>query len=280
MSSHKLAAHKLAGRLGAAFGSLYYELAASRRHVARRNLALAFPEATERELERLARASLRHFGRAVFESLSLDRMTAERICGLLSFEGWHHFAESAAEDGGAIVLTAHLGVHEVVGPVVALYRGPMHVVARRFRNPSIERRVRRARERFGNRTLPKEHAARGMLRALANHETVAILIDQRVHPYRGIRVPFFGRDSWTSPLPAHVSLRTGAPVLPLFAYSRPGGRYLMVAHPPIVPHARAGSKPADTDLHELTAKYSQVTESAIRREPEQWLWGHDRWRRH
>lgn len=243
-----------------------------------RNLALAYPEAPDRELEALARASLRHFGRSVFEALSLHRMSARRICRLLSFEGWEHV--TGLEGRGAIVLTAHLGVHEVVGSVVALYRGPMHVVARRFRNRAIDRQVRRVRERFGNRTLAKEHAARGMLRALRLGESAAILIDQRVHPYRGIRVPFFGRSSWTSPLPAHISLRTGAPVLPLFVYARAGGRYRVVAQAPIYPHARSDSKSADADLHELTANYSAVTEAAIRREPAQWMWSHDRWRRH
>ncbi len=280
MTARGVASHALAGRLGAAAGSFYYELAGSRRRVARRNLALAFPADTERRLDSLARSSFRHFGRAVFESVSASRLPAESICDLLSFENWHEFVQAEKGDRGVIVLTAHLGAHEMVGPTVALYRGPMHMVARPFRYSPLERRVRAIRERFGNRSLLKRQAARGMLRALSQGERVAILIDQRVHPFQGVRVPFFGRSSWTSPLPAQISLRSGAPVLPIFAYSLSNGRYRIAVQPAIEPPPRSNSGSFDDDVVALTARYAQVTEAAIRRELVQWLWMHDRWRRH
>lgn len=255
-------------------------MAGSRRRVARRNLALAFPDEPDRRLERLARVSFRHFGRSIFETVSLSRLDAEAICSLLSFEGWDNFARAEAEGRGVIVLTAHLGVHEVLSPTIALYRGPLHMVARPFSHPALERRVRAIRERFGNFSLPKRQAARGMMRALAEGDRVAILIDQRVHPFQGVRVPFFDRESWTSPLPAQISLRSGAPVLPIFAYGRGQGRYSIVAHSPILPPASGGSKPSAAEVHNLTAQYAQATEMAIRRELGQWMWMHDRWRRH
>lgn len=280
MNRNPASSHALAGRLGAATGALFYEIASQRRRVARRNLALAFPGETDRYLERLARKSFRHFGRSVFESVSIARLDRRRICALLSFEGWENFARAEAEGRGVIVLTAHVGVHEVLGPAVALYRGPMHMVARPFRHPAIDRRVRAIRERFGNRSLPKRQAARGMLRALAQGDRVAILIDQRVHPFQGVRVPFFGRESWTSPLPAQISLRSGAPVLPIFVYGRSRGRYVIAAHEPILAPRRTHAKPRGEDIRELTARYSSATETAIRRELGQWMWMHDRWRRH
>jgi KDO2-lipid IV(A) lauroyltransferase len=278
--SHRAPAfHDRLGRIGAVAGALAFLVAASRRRVARRNLSLAFPDQTDDELQPIARNAFRHFGASIFESFSLARLSAEEICKLLSFEGWQHFAEAEAENRGVIVLTAHLGAHEVIGSVVALYRGPMHVVARPFSN-AVDRRVRGFRERFGNHSLPKRHAARGMLRALDRRERVAILIDQRVHPFQGVQVPFFGRSSWTSPLPAQISLRSGAPVLPLFAYRLPGGRYRIVAHPAIQATSSSRSKPAGSEVAALTARYAEVTEFAIRRELDQWLWMHDRWRRH
>lgn len=280
MSRRAPASHYWLGRIGALAGALFFIAAASRRRVTRRNLSLAFPNRAANELEPLARGSFRHFGASIFESFSLACLSAEDICRLLSFEDWQHFAEAESENRGVIVLTAHLGVHELVGSVVALYRGPMHVVARPFSNAAVDKRVRKSRERFGNRSLPKRHAARGMLRALDRRERVAILVDQRVHPFQGVQVPFFGRSSWTSPLPAQVSLRSGAPVLPLFAYRLPGGCYRIVAHAPIRPTSTSHSKPAASEVEALTARYAKVTEVAIRRELDQWLWMHDRWRRH
>lgn len=279
MSRAGRALHRLSGRTGALVGELLFAISPNRRRITRRSLSLAFPERTPNDLEPIARRSFRHFGASVFESVSLARTSPREICRLLSFEDWHFFDEAEADGKGLIVLTAHLGVHELVGSVVALYRGPMHVVARPFSSPFIEKRIRRIRERFGNFSIPKSRAPRGMLEALKRGERVAILIDQRVHPRQGVEVPFFGRPSWTSPLPAQISLRRGAPVLPIFAYRRPGGRYRIVAYPPIRPE-RSSAKPHPDEVAELTARYARATESAIRREVDQWLWMHDRWRRH
>jgi len=280
MSRGALLTHRLAGAVGAAIGSLYFAIRPSRRRIARRNLTLAFPERTEQALEQIARDSFRHFGAAIFESFSLARMKPETICRLASFENWHYLAEAEAESQGVIVMTAHLGVQELIGDAVALYRGPMEIVARPFSNATVDKTVRAMRQRFGNHLLPKRHAVRGMIRALDQGKRVAILIDQRVHPNQGVQVPFFGRPSWTSPLPAQLSLRSGVPVVPLFAYRNRGGRYRIVAHPPIRPTNPTRSRPDASEVVALTTRYSEVTEAAIRRELEQWLWMHDRWRRH
>jgi lauroyl/myristoyl acyltransferase len=37
-------------------------------------------------------------------------------------------------------------------------------------------------------------------------------------------------------------------------------------------------EPAELEDEPLTARFMAVTEAAIRRRPEQWLWYHDRWR--
>ena len=240
-----------------------------------------FPTALPTNSSRSPGGHFRHFGSSIFESFSLARSSPEDICRLLSFENWHYFAEAEADKRGLIILTAHLGVHELIGSVVALYRGPMHVIAR----PVFESDSRPSRHQDSRALRELVHAqetraARGMLKAMDRAERVAILIDQRVHPHHGVEVPFFGRPSWTSPLPAQISLRSGAPVLPIFAYRMPRGRYRIVAHPPIRSVSSGGSKPAASDVAALTARYSEVTEAAIRRELDQWLWMHDRWRRH
>jgi Kdo2-lipid IVA lauroyltransferase/acyltransferase len=98
-----------------------------------------------------------------------------------------------------------------------------------------------------------------------------------VHPREGIEVPFFGHPAMTTPVLARLSLRTGAPVVPVFAYPAPRSRYQMVVREPILPPAGV------TDLPEavaaLTRRYLAVIEEEIRSRPEMWLWMHRRWDR-
>ena len=271
--SHLCRRPALSHRLGATLGELAWRIDGRHRRIAVRNLQTALPGVPLNSHRSTVRRCFRHFGEATATFLALGTLTAEEICSRTRLEGWENF-NAVESNNGLLILTAHLGLHELLAPIVALYKGPMHMVARSFKRPRVERFVRSVRERFGNHALPKRGAVRGILRALAKGGRTVMLIDQRVHPNEGIEVPFFEQASTTSPLLAQLSLRTGAPVLPLFAISEGPGRYVVRARPAIVPRGSDGS------VQELTARYMTVVEREIRRQPEQWLWMHDRWRRH
>jgi KDO2-lipid IV(A) lauroyltransferase len=117
-----------------------------------------------------------------------------------------------------------------------------------------------------------------MLQAVRAGGWAGILIDQRVQPKEAIEVPFFGHPALTTPVLARLSLRTGAPVVPIFAFPEPHGRYRFVARPPIFPPERpAAGESEDSTVLDLTRRYLETAEAEIRRHPEQWLWMHRRW---
>ncbi len=267
--------HRAARPLGALLGDLGRRL--DRRHprVARYNLEVVMPELSPDRRRQLIARCFKHFGSVLIDNISLGRFDPVGICERLSLEGWEHLDQAERRHRGTLIVTAHLGNWEIVGYALALYKGPTHVVARPTGNRLVERDLVRFRERFGNRTIYKRGAARRMLGAIKKLERVAYVIDQRVHPNEGIETPFFGQISFTSPLLAGLSLRTGAPVVPMFAYPEPPDRFRVVVHPPIWPDA-AG----DDATLEMTLRYLEVIERAIRERPEMWLWMHERWRKH
>ena len=269
----RLLPHAAARPLGGAFGGFAHAVDARHRRVALRNLEVAFPERDEAWRRTTARACFRHFGGTLFDVLSGQRFDAVQFCRRLTLEGWEHWHAAQDAGRGVLVMGAHLGNWEVVSPTLALYAGNLHILGRPADNPWLDREVRRVRERFGNRTIDKRGAARPMLRALHEHDHVALLIDQRVRAEEGVRVPFFGRPALTSPVLARLSLRTGAPVVPVFGFPEPGGAWRVKLHPPIVP---SGS--GEGAVLALTARYLAAVEREARERPEQWLWLHDRWR--
>jgi KDO2-lipid IV(A) lauroyltransferase len=248
--------------------------------VVRDNLAQALPETGAGERRALARACFRHFGAAVCDTLSAQRLGPVDLCRRTTLEGWEHLVTAEERGRGVLVMGAHLGAWEPVPPLVALYRGPMHTVGRPADNPWIDRDVVRMRERFGGVALDKRGSVRPMLEALAAGGRVGLLIDQRVHPREGIAVPFFGRPAITSPLLARLSLRHGTPVVPVLGTLRPGGRYRVTFHPPIdPPESTAGGRRADPEaVAALTARYLAFVEAEIRKRPAEWLWMHERWK--
>lgn len=265
--------HESARNVGRAVGSLGHALDRRHREVALRNLELAMPEIPPAERRRLVRDCFRHFGAALCDAISSTRFDARDLCERFNLEGWENVEAADRPGKGFFVLSPHLGFWELVPPLIGAFHRKMNIVMRPADNPYLDRELRGLRERFGNGTLPKRGAARRMLETLKDGGIVGILIDQRVQAKEGIEVPFFGRPALTTPILARLSLRTGAPVLPVALFPEPDGKYRFIAHPPIVP-PEEGDEEA---VAELTRQYLAVAEQDIRLHPEQWLWMHRRW---
>ncbi len=259
-------------------GSLGHLLDRRHREVALRNIELALPEIGPAERRRLVRECFRHFGAALCDAISSTRFDAVEICRHFTLEGWEHLEAAEARGKGIFVLSAHIGLWELVPPIIGLYRGPMSIVVRPADNPWLDRELLSLRGRFGNETMPKRGAARRMIETLRGGGRVGILIDQRVQEREGIQVPFFGHPARTSPILARLSLRTGAAVVPVAAFPEPKGRYRFVARPAILPPAPEDTGKDDEEtVAALTRRYLEAAEEDIRAHPAMWLWMHRRW---
>jgi KDO2-lipid IV(A) lauroyltransferase len=115
---------------------------------------------------------------------------------------------------------------------------------------------------------------RRVLRALAANQCVAILIDQHIQAPDAVTVNFFDRPAATTLALGVLALRTGAPVIPVFALPLPDGRYRLVYEHPVDP-PRGDSPEA---IRDFTQRCTDVLEMYVRRQPELWLWMHRRWR--
>ncbi len=258
--------------LGGALGELLW-LAGARRGTVAANLARVFPEWPARRRRAVARRCYRHFGGMVCESVAFTRIDAVELCRRLTLVGWERLDAAEAHGRGLLVFGGHLGNWEIAARVLGLYRAPYHIVVRPFNNPLVYAHMARDRARWGIREVAKRGAARQLFRVVRQGGRVGLAMDQRVRPGQGIVLPFLGHPALVTPLPASLSLRTGAPALPIFAWPEAGGRYRVELGEPILP-----SEGGDAAVASLTARYLAALEREIRRRPEQWLWMHRRWR--
>lgn len=103
---------------------------------------------------------------------------------------------------------------------------------------------------------------------------MAILIDQHIHGPDAMLVDFFDRPAATTTALAALALRTGAPVIPVFAVPVAPGRYRMIYEHAVEAPAEGSPDP----IREFTQRCTDVLEMYVRRYPELWLWMHRRWR--
>jgi len=261
-------------RCGAVLGRLAYALDAAHRRIALENLAAAFPSRPARERRMLARAMFAHFGSLLLELLKFGTYTPDQMHAAIDVEGEERARQAYQQQRGVLFFTGHFGYWEIQAIVEPLHGHRISVLARPLDNARLNEMLERIRTRTGNSVIYRQGAVRKILRELAANHGVALLIDQHLHTPDAIYVDFFRRPAATTSALAALALRTGAPVIPVFALPLPRGRYRLVyEHPVEPPHADTSDA-----VREFTQRCTDVLEMYVRRHPELWLWMHRRWR--
>jgi len=259
---------------GTVLGLIAYSLDRSRRRVALDNLAQAFPTRARSERLTIARRMFIHFGRLVLEMMKFSTLSHEQMRAHSEIEGEDRVAQAHRQGRGVLFFTGHFGYWEVQSIAHPLRVAPIGVIARRLDNPFLHGMLERMRTMTGNHVIYRDGAIRKVLRALAINQSVALLIDQHLHSSDAVYVDFFHRPAATTSALAALALRTGAPVIPVFALPLPHGRYRFVYESPVPPP----SEDSPDAIREFTQRCTDVLEMYVRRDPALWLWMHRRWR--
>ena len=226
----------------------------------------------------LARPAIAEAGRMLFELPWLwMRPATRRILPLIRWDG-AELIDAAQRDGrGILFLTPHMGSFEVTAQAYAerfaAQHGPITVLYRPARKAWLRELVDTARARPGLATAPATLAGvRQMIRALRRGEAVGLLPDQVPPDEMGVWAPFFGKPAYTMTLAARLAQQSGA--LPLLAWGErlPLGRGFVV-------HLEALDAPLPVSQAESAAAVNRAMEHLIRRRPQQYLWGYDRYKR-
>ena len=272
----RLLSRRTALRLGRWIGFAAYLLDARHRRVALQNLADSLPGLrTAKDRRRVARRCFEHFGAVGVECLLLPYRRPEEADGLAVWEGLDHLRKAHLKGHGVFVTSGHLGNWEMVA-LMQGWRGiPMSMVTRPLDNPLLEEMLARGRTMSGNEILHKQRAVRGMLQALRARRSIALVIDQDFPRSDRIFVDFFGRPAATAPTLGLLAVRTRAPIVPVVSELLSDGRYRIRY---LAPLEWASTGDREADVLDIMSRCTALLEEAIRRNPEQWLWMHRRWK--
>jgi KDO2-lipid IV(A) lauroyltransferase len=197
-------------------------------------------------------------------------ITRENVHDWIQYDGLENFTGALARGRGVLVATAHFGNWELSAFTHAWMTGPMHIVVRPLDNLRLDALVEHYRAISGNRIISKRDAARDILRALKAGEAVGILIDQNTAIEEGVFVDFFGTKACAGSAFAKLAHHSGAAVVPGYAlWSEKDRRYVLRFDAEIT---------MTGDVQQDTQRIHAHLEQVIRRNPDQYLWVHRRWK--
>jgi KDO2-lipid IV(A) lauroyltransferase len=268
--------HERAAGAARAIGELVFRLDGKHRRRALTNVRAAWPGLPEKAVDRMARGAFRSFLLSVVETAYLPRLLtrgslARRVEMVVDPEA----RAVLAGGGGAIFTTAHIGNWEVSGVVGPAFGVPLVSVARPLTNRYMDRYLVGIRERRGQKIVAKSGAVKELVKEIRNGRYPVLLVDQDARR-RGIFVEYFDRPASTTPAPATLAIRYGMPILPTWQRRvGKGFKHVITIERPLTAPA-TGDRERDVWL--LTQEITKRVEAWVREVPDQWLWGHRRWK--
>lgn len=253
----------------------------NRRHKrALANLALAFPEKTPEERERIALAAWENLGRVMVETMNIDRLLDEP--DRLHVTNGHWIGRYKGKMGPALIVTMHMGNWEIgMWPVMLAGMRPAGVY-RQVKNPYVDRYLRSQREGlypgglFGRgRAAGRDETqktARMIMDYVRQGGRLGFISD--LYDRNGIEVPFFGHPAKSMPIAAMIARRVGARIW-IGRCIRVGNRACFDINVNELNVPRTNNQAED--IRSITAAIQRHFETWIRENPEQFMWSNRRW---
>lgn len=133
----------------------------------------------------------------------------------LEIEGRCHLEHALSLDKGAILFSPHLGNIDVAAQVPSAWDMRSAIVAERAEPPELDRYVTRLRTATGMSVIPPERESiPRMLQLLRNNGVLLFACDRDITGH-GAPVKLFCRETLLPRGPVVLSMRTGAPLVPI-----------------------------------------------------------------
>ncbi len=265
-------------RLGRFGGGLAYFADGRHRRVATRNLARCFgAEKSPGEIKKLAKENFRRIGENFACAVKTASMSFEELQPHVEF-----VAPGLCRDHGGgppesvIAAIGHFGNFELYarfGQFAPGYR--CGTTYRGLRQPSLNQLMQSMRERSGCRFFERRFDAAELKEFMHGRGILLGLLSDQHAGKGGLRLKFLGHEAATSAAPAIFALRYHCALITGICY-RTGLARWRIEEGPRIP-TREGGKPRPTQ--EIMEDVNRAFEDAIRRDPANWFWVHNRWKR-
>lgn len=256
---------------------ILYRLVGYRRKVVRRNLRLAFPEMTDSQLNDIEKKFYRHLCDTFIETLKLAGMSQREFDRRIEYVNVGSVDEAIRAGRPVVLFLGHFGNWEWMQAAGAHFLSRPHAqqVYAPLHNEVMERVMLAIRSRFGSECVPMQRIVRHLIAQKREGvpTVTAFISDQR--PIRPLH-------HWTTFMGVNTPYMCGGETIG----QKIGAEYIYVElTKPRRGHYRMEFKPIRLTPDEIaegenpyTRRFMCLLEESIRRQPELWLWSHNRWK--
>ena len=212
-----------------------------------------------------------NYGRILSEYPFIKYFRNSSLNKYIKVKGKEIIENIKGENKSAIFISGHFNNFELMAMEIERSGINLAAIYRPLNNIFLNKTMEKIRTNYicKNQIKKGKSGTRKVVDLIRKNFSIALMIDQRVS--EGESIKFFSRYAKTTTIPAQLVKRYKLKVVPVYIFRSMGTNFEIVFEKPI--------KFNETDtINEITLKLNKILENMIVKNPEQWIWSHNRWK--
>tara|TARA_B100001057_G_scaffold491225_1_gene581024 strand:+ start:4828 stop:5685 length:858 start_codon:yes stop_codon:yes gene_type:complete len=211
----------------------------------------------------------RNYGMTLIEYVYLNYFKKES--SHITLEDEANLKEIIEKNKPVIFVSGHFSNFELMSMEITKKNIPLATIYRPLNNIFLNPFMEYLRKEYVCQNQIKKgiNGVREAIEYINKNHCIALMIDQRVS--EGSLINFFGKPALTTTLPAQLSIKYGLDIIPVFIERVDEKKFKIEFKKRINPENFKGKI-------DLTEKLNKVLEGMIIKNPNQWIWTHNRWK--
>ena len=235
------------------------------------NIKRAFPEKDEKNIKQITKLMWNNYGRVFAEYMFIKDFRFSQLSSNIEVKGKEILEEIKKNNAQVVFISGHLSNFELMAMCLEKSGIKLSTIYRPLNNIFLNKIMEKIRKKYICRYQVKKGI--GGLKNLMIYKkqnfSTALMIDQRVS--EGILSNFFNHKALTTTIPAQLVKKFNLPVIPIEIVRTNGINFQINIKKPI-------NFSNNESIQYITDKLNKVLEIMITKNPEQWIWTHNRWK--
>ena len=213
-----------------------------------------------------------NYGRIFAEYPFIKNFRNGKLEKYIQVDGKQYLDEIKSKNKKVVFISGHFNNFELMAMMIEKYGIDLSAIYRPLNNIFLNKTMEKIRIKYICKKQIKKgrSGTREIIENLKKGSSIALMIDQRVR--EGSKVNFFGSLATTTTIPAQLVKKYKCDLVPIYIERRSKFHFKMYVSKPI-------KVSESKTIEEITQFLNTVLEQMIVKNPLQWIWTHDRWKK-
>ena len=235
------------------------------------NILKAFPNLPQNEIEKITKKMWNNYGRILAEYIFIKDFRLSKLENNIEIEGYEILEKIRQSNEPVIFISGHFNNFELMAMQIEKSGINLAAIYRPLNNRFLNFIMERIRKKYicKNQIQKGISGTRQLLSFFKKKTSIALMIDQRVS--QGIKSNFFKHEAFTTTIPAQFVKKFKCKIVPIYIERIKDINFKLTIHKPLI-------YSDDESIESITQNLNSLLEKLILKNPEQWIWSHNRWK--